>query len=178
MAGHSKWANIQHRKGKQDALRGKVFVITLLLTGSTSAMTSGEKAEFDLSALPPLPIEAPAHVSEVEILWECGQLDLPPDVPEGWSVRIEYGGSSGSLNLHYSDDVIEAADFRPLSKDPGALPRALLRARSGCFELEVTVREGRQGTSSYGCGSGVWVYELASPHWIEPECVSDPPPRY
>jgi YebC/PmpR family DNA-binding regulatory protein len=25
MAGHSKWANIQHRKGKQDAKRGKVF---------------------------------------------------------------------------------------------------------------------------------------------------------
>lgn len=25
MAGHSKWANIQHRKGKQDALRGKIF---------------------------------------------------------------------------------------------------------------------------------------------------------
>ncbi|KGI77020.1 YebC/PmpR family DNA-binding transcriptional regulator [Oleiagrimonas soli] len=25
MAGHSKWANIQHRKGKQDAARGKVF---------------------------------------------------------------------------------------------------------------------------------------------------------
>src|SRR5690554_2884120 len=25
MAGHSKWANIQHRKGKQDALRGAIF---------------------------------------------------------------------------------------------------------------------------------------------------------
>lgn len=25
MAGHSKWANIQHRKGKQDAKRGKMF---------------------------------------------------------------------------------------------------------------------------------------------------------
>jgi YebC/PmpR family DNA-binding regulatory protein len=25
MAGHSKWANIQHRKGKQDAIRGRVF---------------------------------------------------------------------------------------------------------------------------------------------------------
>ena len=25
MAGHSKWANIQHRKGKQDARRGKLF---------------------------------------------------------------------------------------------------------------------------------------------------------
>ena len=25
MAGHSKWANIQHRKGKQDAKRAKMF---------------------------------------------------------------------------------------------------------------------------------------------------------
>ena len=25
MAGHSKWANIQHRKGAQDARRGKLF---------------------------------------------------------------------------------------------------------------------------------------------------------
>ena len=25
MAGHSKWANIQHRKNAQDAKRGKVF---------------------------------------------------------------------------------------------------------------------------------------------------------
>ncbi|MFI3180478.1 MAG: YebC/PmpR family DNA-binding transcriptional regulator, partial [Methylococcales bacterium] len=25
MAGHSKWANIKHRKAGQDALRGKIF---------------------------------------------------------------------------------------------------------------------------------------------------------
>jgi transcriptional/translational regulatory protein YebC/TACO1 len=25
MAGHSKWANIKHRKGVQDARRGKIF---------------------------------------------------------------------------------------------------------------------------------------------------------
>ena len=25
MAGHSKWANIQHRKGRQDAARSKLF---------------------------------------------------------------------------------------------------------------------------------------------------------
>ena len=25
MAGHSKWHNIQHRKGAQDAKRGKIF---------------------------------------------------------------------------------------------------------------------------------------------------------
>ena len=25
MAGHSKWANIKHRKGRQDAIKGKLF---------------------------------------------------------------------------------------------------------------------------------------------------------
>ena len=25
MAGHSKWANIKHRKGRQDAKKGKIF---------------------------------------------------------------------------------------------------------------------------------------------------------
>ncbi|EKB41403.1 hypothetical protein W9M_01381 [Acinetobacter baumannii Ab44444] len=29
MAGHSKWANIKHRKAKQDASRGKVFTKSL-----------------------------------------------------------------------------------------------------------------------------------------------------
>ena len=39
MAGHSKWANIQHRKGKQDAKRGKVF--TKLIRESTVSAREG-----------------------------------------------------------------------------------------------------------------------------------------
>lgn len=39
MAGHSKWANIQHRKGKQDAIRGKVF--TKLIREITVAARQG-----------------------------------------------------------------------------------------------------------------------------------------
>ena len=38
MAGHSKWANIQHRKGAQDAKRGKLF--TRLIRGITVAARS------------------------------------------------------------------------------------------------------------------------------------------
>ena len=39
MAGHSKWANIRHRKGAQDAKRGKIFTklireITVAAKGS------------------------------------------------------------------------------------------------------------------------------------------------
>lgn len=39
MAGHSKWANIQHRKGKQDAKRGKLF--TKLIREVTIAAKMG-----------------------------------------------------------------------------------------------------------------------------------------
>jgi YebC/PmpR family DNA-binding regulatory protein len=39
MAGHSKWANIQHRKGRQDAKRGKVF--TKLIKEVTVAARMG-----------------------------------------------------------------------------------------------------------------------------------------
>ncbi|MEO6697663.1 MAG: YebC/PmpR family DNA-binding transcriptional regulator, partial [Gammaproteobacteria bacterium] len=39
MAGHSKWANIQHRKGAQDAKRGKIF--TKLIREITTAARLG-----------------------------------------------------------------------------------------------------------------------------------------
>ncbi|MGV8933980.1 MAG: YebC/PmpR family DNA-binding transcriptional regulator [Gallionellaceae bacterium] len=40
MAGHSKWANIQHRKGKQDSKRGKIF--TRLIKEITVAARMGD----------------------------------------------------------------------------------------------------------------------------------------
>ena len=39
MAGHSKWANIQHRKGRQDTKRGKIF--TKLIKEITVAARMG-----------------------------------------------------------------------------------------------------------------------------------------
>ena len=39
MSGHSKWANIQHRKGRQDAKRGKIF--TRLIKEMTVAARNG-----------------------------------------------------------------------------------------------------------------------------------------
>ena len=44
MAGHSKWANIQHRKGAQDAKRGKLFT-KLLREVAVSARTGGSDPE-------------------------------------------------------------------------------------------------------------------------------------
>ncbi len=40
MAGHSKWANIQHRKGRQDAKRGKIFT-KIIKEITVSARLSG-----------------------------------------------------------------------------------------------------------------------------------------
>jgi len=45
MAGHSKWANIKHRKGRQDAKRGKIF--SRLIRELTVAAKLGGKAPED-----------------------------------------------------------------------------------------------------------------------------------
>ena len=54
MAGHSKWANIQHRKGRQDAKRGKLFTklireitVAAKLGGSDSSANPGLRAAID-----------------------------------------------------------------------------------------------------------------------------------
>jgi YebC/PmpR family DNA-binding regulatory protein len=46
MAGHSKWANIQHRKGAQDARRGKVFT-RVIREISIAARTGGSDPSFN-----------------------------------------------------------------------------------------------------------------------------------
>ena len=42
MAGHSKWANIQHRKGRQDAKRGKIFTRLIKEITVAARMGGGE----------------------------------------------------------------------------------------------------------------------------------------
>ena len=48
MAGHSKWANIKHRKGAQDAKRGKIF--TKLVKEITVAVKVGGSADPDFNS--------------------------------------------------------------------------------------------------------------------------------
>lgn len=43
MAGHSKWSNIQHRKGAQDAKRGKVFTKLIREITTAARMGGGEE---------------------------------------------------------------------------------------------------------------------------------------
>ena len=42
MAGHSKWANIQHRKGDQDARRGKLFTKLIREITVSSRVSGGD----------------------------------------------------------------------------------------------------------------------------------------
>ena len=44
MAGHSKWANIQHRKGRQDAKRGKIFTRLIKEITVSARMGGGDPA--------------------------------------------------------------------------------------------------------------------------------------
>lgn len=44
MAGHSKWSNIQHRKGAQDAKRGKVFTKLIREITTAARMGGGDEA--------------------------------------------------------------------------------------------------------------------------------------
>jgi YebC/PmpR family DNA-binding regulatory protein len=44
MAGHSKWANIQHRKGRQDAKRGKIFTKLIKEITVAARMGGGDTA--------------------------------------------------------------------------------------------------------------------------------------
>ena len=44
MAGHSKWANIQHRKGAQDAKRGKMFTKIIREIGVAARAGGGDPA--------------------------------------------------------------------------------------------------------------------------------------
>ncbi|MDP3677881.1 MAG: YebC/PmpR family DNA-binding transcriptional regulator, partial [Methylotenera sp.] len=46
MAGHSKWANIQHRKGRQDAKRGKIFT-KIIKEITVSARLGGGDADMN-----------------------------------------------------------------------------------------------------------------------------------
>jgi DNA-binding regulatory protein, YebC/PmpR family len=50
MSGHSKWANIKHKKGKQDAIRGKVFTklgkeLAIAAKGGSSPETNSKLAD-------------------------------------------------------------------------------------------------------------------------------------
>ena len=68
MAGHSKWANIKHRKGRQDAARGKLFA---KLIRAIEAAARRDVAE---------PVRHHGHQKGVGVhaqAWRCSQRRVP-----------------------------------------------------------------------------------------------------
>ena len=85
MAGHSKWANIQHRKGRQDAKRGKIF--TRLIKEITVAARLGGSADPNMNARLRLAID------------KAQQQNLPKDTIE----RAAKRGAGGLEGANYEE---------------------------------------------------------------------------
>jgi len=88
MSGHSKWANIKHRKGAQDAKRGKIF--TKLIKEITIAARIGG-ADLESNARLRLAVD------------KAKQADMPKD-------NIERGSKKGTGDLDgvtYEEDIFE-----------------------------------------------------------------------
>ena len=69
MAGHSKWANIQHRKKRQDAKRGKLFT-KLIKEITVAARDGGGDADSGCAfAATSAPVEGCKEVGMAEKVW-------------------------------------------------------------------------------------------------------------
>lgn len=95
MAGHSKWANIQHRKGAQDKKRGKVF--TKLIREITIAVRSSGNGDVDTNPRLRLAVDRaiaanmPKDTIERAVNRGLGITDGPPDE----EIRYEGYGAGG-----------------------------------------------------------------------------------
>ncbi|HYC45466.1 MAG TPA: YebC/PmpR family DNA-binding transcriptional regulator [Burkholderiales bacterium] len=85
MAGHSKWANIKHRKERQDAKRGKIF--TRLIKEITVAARLGGSADPEMNARLRLAID------------KAQQQNLPKDTIE----RAAKRGAGGLEGANYEE---------------------------------------------------------------------------
>ena len=81
MAGHSKWANIQHRKGRQDAARSKLFS---KLSKEITVKTKTPGLVFRVTG---------------------GDIDLP-----GLAVELLADGSQGDARLRITGSALAAED--------------------------------------------------------------------
>jgi YebC/PmpR family DNA-binding regulatory protein len=78
MAGHSKWANIQHRKGRQDAKRGKIFtrlIKEITVAAKLGGSDSGANPRLRLAMEKARENNMPKDTVENAIKRGSGQLD-------------------------------------------------------------------------------------------------------
>jgi YebC/PmpR family DNA-binding regulatory protein len=78
MAGHSKWANIQHRKGRQDARRGKIFtrlIKEITVSAKLGGGDPGSNPRLRLAMEKARENNMPKDTVENAIKRGCGQLE-------------------------------------------------------------------------------------------------------
>ena len=123
MAGHSKWANIQHRKGRQDAKRGKAF------TKAAKEIIIAAKAGGDPAGNPRLraaiaaakTVNLPKDKIDAAIRKGTGE-DAGGDLTESFYEGYGPGGTAVMLDILTDNRNRTAADVRHLfSKHGGNL---------------------------------------------------------
>lgn len=144
MAGHSKWANIQHRKGRQDAKRGKEF------TKAAKEIIIAAKSGGDPSGNPRLraaiaaakSINLPKDKIEAAILKGTGQ-DSGGDITEILYEGYGPGGVAVLIEVATDNRNRSVADLRHImSKNGGSMGESgsvsWMFERKGVFVFEKT----------------------------------------
>jgi YebC/PmpR family DNA-binding regulatory protein len=128
MAGHSKWANIQHRKGRQDAKRGKLFtkaakeIIIAAKSGGDPAANSRLRAAIAAAKT----VNLPKDKIDAAIRKGCGQ-EAGGDILEITYEAYGPGGVAVVIEVATDNKNRTVADVRHiLTKHGGAL------GESGC----------------------------------------------
>ena len=104
MAGHSKWANIKHRKGAQDAKRGKIF--TKIMKGASIVFHTAALARVQLSILEPIKYETNNTLGTINILKAADEAKVK---------RLVYSASSSAYGDSCNLPLNENQQSKPLS---------------------------------------------------------------
>ena len=111
MAGHSKWANIQHRKGRQDEKRGKLWtraIREIMVAARTGGGDLGANPRLRLAVEKAKAVNLPADTVKVDRSFLAG-LDDPVDEADRAIVAslIQTAKLNGVGPFAYLRDVLE-----------------------------------------------------------------------
>ncbi len=143
MAGHSKWHNIQHRKGRQDALRGKLFTKAakeIILAAKSGGGDPANNVRLKNAISAAKAVNLPKDKIETAIKKGTGELaggDLLEVVYEGYAP----GGVALLIDVATDNKNRSVSDIRHIiSKYGGTMGEAGCVAwmflRSGSIEIE------------------------------------------
>ena len=112
MAGHSKWANIQHRKGRQDAARSKLF--SKLSREITVAAKMGDPDPEKNPRLRLAVKEAKSNSVPKDVIERAIKKSLAGDGDDYEEIRYEgYGPNGVAVIVEVIASTITATPFGP-----------------------------------------------------------------